>query len=169
MKSKLARIGAAKAVVGASLALLLCASGARADAIPYPNAGTPNTATYNFAATATGEIIAYFAGSTAVFDSQLGLLVNGIDTGVVGLDNHSSLLGQSFDLGAAHAGDTITFVLHNLTLGMLAFSDPTLNGSYVRWSFGLGATAAKNRLSRANKTGGADCGPPQGCLARLPM
>jgi hypothetical protein len=38
MKSKLAGVGASKAVMGASLALLLCGLGtsARADAIPYP-------------------------------------------------------------------------------------------------------------------------------------
>jgi len=65
-----------KAITGASLALLLCSlgTGARADAIPYPNSGTPNTASYAFTAAATGEIIAYFAGGGAAFDLQLGLL-----------------------------------------------------------------------------------------------
>jgi len=123
---------ASKAIIGASLALLLCGLGtsARADAIPYPNVGTPNTAPYSFTATATGQITAYFAGSTASFDNQLGLLVNGVDTGVVGLDNHTSVIGQSLDLGFAHAGDTLTFVLHNLTLQLLAYSDPSLNVSY---------------------------------------
>jgi hypothetical protein len=123
-----------KAIPGASLALLLCGLGtvARADAIPYPNAGTPNTASYIFTAAATGEIIAYFAGSSASVDSQLGLLVNGVDTGVVGLDNHSSSLGQSLDLGHTNAGDTLTFVLHHpdYGYGLLAYSDPTLNGPY---------------------------------------
>jgi hypothetical protein len=132
MKLKLAGVGASKAVVGASLALLVCGLGtsARADAIPYPNSGTPNTASYVFTAAVTGEIIAYFAGSTAAFDNQLGLLVNGVDTGVVGLDNHTSMIGQSLDLGHANAGDALTFVLHNLTQGKLAFSDPTLNVPY---------------------------------------
>ena len=80
--------------MGASLALLLCGSGtsARADAIPYPTSGTPNTASYTLTATVTGDIIAYFAGSTAFFDNQLGLLVDGVDTGKVGLDNHASSL-----------------------------------------------------------------------------
>jgi hypothetical protein len=130
MKPRLAGVGASKAIIGASLSLLLYASGARADAIPYPNSGTPNTASYAFTAAATGEIIAHFAGSTADFDNQLGLLVNGVDTGVVGLDNHTSMIGQSLDLGHANAGDALTFVLHNLTQGKLAFSDPTLNVSY---------------------------------------
>ena len=78
----------------------------------------------------TGDIIAYFAGSTALFDNQLGLLVDGVGTGKVGLDNHASSLGQSFNLGHANAGQTLTFVLHNLTLNRLAYSDPTMNGSY---------------------------------------
>ena len=121
-----------KAIPGASLALLLCGLGtvARADAIPYPNVGTPNTATYSFTVAETGEIIAYFAGGGASFDLQLGLLVNGVDTGVVGLDNKTSMIGQSLDLGDAKAGDALTFVLHNLSTGRLAFSDPTLNVSY---------------------------------------
>jgi hypothetical protein len=76
-----------------------------------------------FTAAATGEIIAYFAGAGATFDLQLGLLVNGVDTGVVGLDNKTSMIGQSLDLGHANAGDALTFVLHNLSL-------PTLNVSY---------------------------------------
>jgi hypothetical protein len=121
-----------KAITGASLALLLCGLGtvARADAIPYPNSGTSNTASYSFTVAETGEIIAYFAGGGASFDLQLGLLVNGVDTGVVGLDNKTSMIGQSLDLGDAKAGDALTFVLHNLSLNKLAFSDPTLNVSY---------------------------------------
>jgi hypothetical protein len=57
MKLKLAGVGA-KAVTGASLALLLCGLGtsARADAIPYPAVGTPNTAGYTFTAAADGDI-----------------------------------------------------------------------------------------------------------------
>jgi hypothetical protein len=121
-----------KAMTGASLALLLStlASGARADAIPYQTPGVLNPAVYTFTALATGDIIAYFAGSTASFDNRLGLLVNGVDTGIVGLDNHASALGQSLDLGHANAGDTLIFVLHNLSLGQLAYSNPTMNATY---------------------------------------
>jgi hypothetical protein len=123
----------AKALTGTSLALLLCSlgTGARADAIPYPDPGTPNTAVYTFTALASGDIIAYFAGSTASFDNQLGLEVNGSLTSAgYGLDNHTSTLGQAFNLGHVSAGDTLVFVLHNLTLGTNAYSDPSLNGSY---------------------------------------
>jgi len=126
-----------KATAGASLALLLCGLGtvARADAIPYPNSGTPNPESYSFKAAATGEIIAYFASGGAAFDLQLGLLVNGVDTGVVGLDDKTSI-GQSLPLGHANAGDALTFVLNNtvkMTDGDIikkAYSDPTMNVSY---------------------------------------
>jgi hypothetical protein len=102
----------------------------RADLIPYPNKGTPNTATYSFTAAATGDVVAYFAGSTASYENQLGLLVNGVQQGGFGLDNHLSKLGQSYDFGSVNAGDTLVFVLHNLSLGMDAFSDPSMNTSY---------------------------------------
>lgn len=127
------KLNFAKASTGTSLALLLCSlgTGARADQIPYPHQGTPNTAAYSFTATTTGDIIAYFVGSTAANDNQLGLQDNGTLTSAgYGLDNHTSAVGQSFDLGHVTAGDTLVFVLHNLTLGMNAYSDPSLNGPY---------------------------------------
>jgi hypothetical protein len=101
-----------------------------ADVIPYPNVGTPNPVTYTFTAAATGSITAYFAGSTAGYDNELGLLVNGVSTGVVGLDDHASAIGQSLILGSANAGDTLVFVLVNNTLGEDAYSDPAMNVSY---------------------------------------
>jgi hypothetical protein len=102
-----------------------------ADAIPYPSAGTPNPVTYTFTAAASGDVMAYFAGSTAAYHNQLGMLDNGVLTSAgYGLENHSSSLGQAFDLGHVTAGDTLVFVLHNLTLGMNAYSDPSLNTSY---------------------------------------
>ena len=103
---------------------------AQADAIPYPTPGVINPAHYVFTATTSGDVVAYFAGSGASFENQLGLLVNGVPTGGFGLDNHSSTVGDSFNFGHANAGDILTFVLKNLTLGNTAYSDPTLNGSY---------------------------------------
>jgi hypothetical protein len=124
---------ASKTIISASLALLLCGLGtsARADAIPYPAIGTPNTAEYTFTAATDGNIIAYFAGSGAGFNLRLGLSVNGtLATAGLALDNHTSAIGQSFDFGSVKAGDSLTFVLHNLTLNMNAFSDPSLNVPY---------------------------------------
>src|SRR5258706_11015397 len=58
------------------------------------------------------------------------MLVNGVATGIVGLDNHAAALGVSLNLGAVTAGDTIVFVLVNHTLGDNAYSDRSLNGAY---------------------------------------
>jgi hypothetical protein len=104
---------------------------AHADAIPYGNIGTPNPVTYTFTATATGDVMAYFAGSTASYDNEIGLLDNGVQTSAgFGLDNHTSSIGQSFDLGSVKAGDTLVFVMQNNTLGADVYSDPSMNGSY---------------------------------------
>src|SRR5262249_39951205 len=121
-----------KAIAGAARALLLCGLGtvARANARRYPTAGTGDSC--SFTAGATGEIIAYFAGGGAAFDLQLGLLVNGVDTGVFGLDNKTSMIGQSLPLGHANAGAALTFVLNNTDGDIIkkAYSDPTMNVSY---------------------------------------
>src|SRR5262245_40069189 len=125
-------LSVSKALKGASVAVLLCAlgTGARADAIPYPGVGFSNTATYTFTASTSGDIIAYYAGSTASYENQLGLMVNGVDTGIYGLDNKNpaTVLGTSLNFGHVNAGDTLTFILKNITYGgILAYSDPSLN------------------------------------------
>src|SRR5262245_40795561 len=87
------RLNISKAVMGASLALLLCGLGtsARADAIPYPTPGVVNPDVYTFKASATGDVVAYFAGSSANNESVLGMLVNCLSTGITGLDNLAPL------------------------------------------------------------------------------
>ena len=134
MKSKLAGVGASKAVMGASLALLLCGLGAsaRADAIPYPTPGVVNPVVYTFTAAATGNITAYFAGASANNTSDLGMLVNSVSTGLFGLQNNPDpALGTSFVLGFVTAGDVLTFQLRTLNPAQgSAFSDPTLNGPF---------------------------------------
>jgi hypothetical protein len=135
------QLNASKAVMGASLALMLCGLGtsARADAIPYPSAGVVNSAVYTFTATATGDIIAYFAGSTASFENLLGMQVNGGPVGSFGLNNHTSAIGDSFNLGSVTAGDVLTFVMRNTIPGIVdAFSDPALNGPYDFGTAGAG-------------------------------
>lgn len=119
-----------------SIAGLILASGfapvVQADVIPYANVGFYNPITYSFTATSTGNVSAYIIGGfTAGYENQMGLLVNGVLSGAgYGLDNHTSALGQSFDLGAVNAGDTLTFVLHNISLGMDAYSDASMNTGY---------------------------------------
>ena len=120
-------------MAGAFLAFLFCSFGttARADSIPYPNPGTPNPATYTFTAAFTGDVIAYFAGSSAGFENTLGLQINGVSAGIFGLNDHTSAVGDSLNLGFANAGDLLTFVMHNITPGNGdLFSDPALNGPY---------------------------------------
>jgi len=133
MTSKTSAGALAGAIAGASLALFFCGLGtsARADTIPYPNPGSPNPATYSFTAAFTGDVIAYFAGSSASFENTLGLQINGVSTGIFGLDNHTSVVGDSLNLGFANAGDVLTFVMHNISPGNGdLFSDPALNGPY---------------------------------------
>jgi len=120
-------------VMLAAFALLQSAvfSAAHADIIPYPNIGSPNSTTYTFTAAATGDVTAYIVGGfSAGYDNELGLLDNGVAIGGYGLNNHSSSVGQSFDFGSVNAGDSLVFVLDNLTLGKLAYSDPSMNVSY---------------------------------------
>ena len=134
-------LNASKAIMGASLALFLCGSGtsARADAIPYPTAGVVNPAPYTFTATATGDITAYFAGSTASFENLLGMQVNGGPVGSFGLNNQTSTVGDSFNLGSVTAGDVLTFVMRNTSPGIGdAFSNPALNGPYDFGAAGAG-------------------------------
>ena len=103
-----------------------------ADQIPYGSVGSYNATTYSFTAASTGDVIAYFAGgSGAGYDNQLGLRVDGILTSAgYGLDNHTSGIGDFINLGHVNAGQTMVFVLKNLTLDDYAYSDPTMNGAY---------------------------------------
>ncbi len=115
----------------ASIFVLNTWQNARADSIPYPNPGTYNSVTYSFNAMTTGEVIAYFAGSGAGDDNQVGLLINGVLSGAgFGLDDKTSSIGDAFDMGTVHAGDSLVFVMKNLTVGGLVYSDPSLNIPY---------------------------------------
>ena len=92
----------------------------------YPNAGSENLQNYSFTASSTGDLIASFAGTGAVFEQQLGVLVNGISTGLTGLNNHTSAIGESFNLGHVQAGDTLTF-FDVITGGATWYSNAALN------------------------------------------
>lgn len=120
------------AALGIALTLGLATGTARADVIPYGNAGHYNTTTYSFTAATDGDIVAYIVGGfTAAFTNEIGLLINGsLNAAGFGLNNHTSSLGDSLNLGSVHAGDSLIFVLHDLDLGQDAYSDPTRNASY---------------------------------------
>jgi hypothetical protein len=104
---------------------------ANAGTIPYPDVGTPNPVFYSFTATATGEVDAYFAGSGASYDEEVGLFINGtLSSAGWGLDDHSSSVGQLFDMGSVTAGDTLVFADDVFSTGGIVYSDPTLNIPY---------------------------------------
>lgn len=104
----------------AALALsagFLAGGSAHAGPIPYPNAGTENPTLYTFTAAATGDITAYFFGSGAGYTNELTMLVNGVASGIQGLNNQTSSVGDSLVLGSVTAGDVIVFVMVNLSPG----------------------------------------------------
>ena len=105
-----------------------------ADAIPYPNIGTI-APTNTFTATNTGEILAYFYATDAGYTSEIGLLVNGVSTGVFGLINHSSSHGDMIDLGHANAGDTLVFQLFVFDTNSSWYSDPSMNSDSVNHTY----------------------------------
>lgn len=121
-----------------ALALSLGAATA-ADALPfYPNPGTVNADTYTFTAANDGDIVAYFAYDGAGYDNVLGLLVNGVDTGITGLPNNSTVPGTALNFGPVNAGDVLTFYINVLTTGDTFFSDPTLNSDGINHVYAVG-------------------------------
>jgi hypothetical protein len=120
----------------------------------YPTPGTENPLTYTFTAAATGSIIAYFGGSTASNDEVLGLLVNGVSTGITGLDDHASSPGNQLNLGSVAAGDVLTFFIHDITSGNNWYSDKSRNLD------GPGGTPSQHIYSTSYA--GGDFGIPAG-------
>jgi hypothetical protein len=102
------------ATLSAAVALTFAGS-AQAVPVAYSTPGVANTATYTFTAATTGEVMAYFAGSTASYINELTLSINGEDTGIQGLNNHSSSYGDSISFGTVQAGASLIFKLVTLT------------------------------------------------------
>lgn len=122
MTLTLSRLTAAATLTLASLA-------AHAGPIPYPSAGVENATLYTFTAASTGSIGAYFFDSNAAYTNVLTMLVNGVESGIVGLNNQTSSKGDFLDLGAVNAGDVVVFKLINLVPGAIGpwYSDKSLN------------------------------------------
>jgi hypothetical protein len=125
----------------AGIAIVLFTQPASA-AIVYPNTGLENPTAYNFIADSTGDLIAYFASSSAALDQRLGLLVNGISTGITGLDNHTTVVGQSFNFGHVTRGDALTFV-DAINGGATWYSDPVLNSDRGNHVYSISAGAGQ--------------------------
>jgi hypothetical protein len=132
-------------IVTAVFVALILAVGKFADAsvTPYPTPGSENPVLYTFTAASTGNVEAYFAGSTAGFTNDLTMLVNGVPTGVFGLNNQTSSYGDLFVMGSVNAGDTIVFEMRNLIPGGVGpwFSDKSLNSDGVNHIYSAPWTA----------------------------
>lgn len=103
-------IAAVLVAVGVCAAGPLVSNANASTLIPYPNRGIENSATYIFTAIADGSITAYFSGSGAHFIEVLGMTVNGVPTGITGLNDQLSHIGDSLVLANnVHAGDKIVF------------------------------------------------------------
>jgi hypothetical protein len=112
----------------ATAALSLSAVGASAAPVPYAGTGTENTIEYTFSATETGDIVAYFAGKGgADYTNTVSISVNGVASGVYGLNNQTSVYGDSLNLGFANAGDAIVFTIKVADLGRNFYSDKNQN------------------------------------------
>lgn len=127
LSTMVARIGLALALAGGATTAVQAAQ-----SLTYANYGKYNSTTYSFTAVADGDVMAYMIGGFgASYTNELSLMVNGkLTSAGFGLNNHTSSVGQSFDLGTVHAGDVLTFVLRNYTLKQDLYSDASMNTSY---------------------------------------
>jgi len=132
-----------KTTVAAALLAIGATGSALAGATPYPNAGTQNPTTYTFTSSG-GDVKAYFTGSSATYNESLGLLINGVDSGITGLQNHSTAVGQSLDFGTIAAGMTLTFYINVASTGNVFYSDKSLNSDGVNhvYSTDVGASGS---------------------------
>lgn len=105
-------------------------------AIPlYPTPGVVNASDYAFTAAADGDIVAYFAGHSAGYTNWLRLEVNGVDTGLEGLNNQTSALGQSFNFGPVSAGDALVFKIRVVNTGDNFYSQRSQNADGITHIF----------------------------------
>jgi hypothetical protein len=112
----------------AAIALTGAAFSAMAAPVPYANPGTENVIEYSFTAIGTGAINAYFVSKgEADYTNTVGISVNGVETGVFGLNNQTSSYGQAFNLGFANAGDSVVFTIRVADIGRDFSSDKSLN------------------------------------------
>jgi len=110
----------------------------KANPLLYPQIGSPNTQTYSFTATTTGEIGGYFLGSSAAYTNTVSLLINGVITpeSSSGLfNNHTSNFGDYVVFGYANAGDVLTFQVKVANTGQTWSSDLSKNSDHVNHLF----------------------------------
>lgn len=108
----------------AAILAAVCSGAASASVLTYGSTGTVNPASYSFTAVADGNVVGYFVGGDAAYGEVIGMAVNGVSTGVVGLDNHASSVGQTLDFGFVHAGNSIMFADYIYTSGVVPNGAP---------------------------------------------
>jgi hypothetical protein len=126
---------APKLAIASALGLAASAASAVTPLPQYPTRGKENPVEYNFTAARTGNITAWYTGTTAAYSENLGLMVNGVKTGVTGLNNKTSKVGDTLVLGNAKAGDELTFFIDVLTTRKTYYSDKSLNEDGVNHVF----------------------------------
>ena len=118
----------------ATAALVLFASYAKADAIPYPNAGTPITTNTDVYASGNAISFAYFYGFNAadtdyleIYDVTKGAFLTVSGGGTEFFVNQSTPVGTQISLFGATSGDLLQLDVYNEATGQLLTSDPTKN------------------------------------------
>lgn len=111
----------------AAVSLMSLSALAAAAPAQYNHVGKTNAVTYSFIAENTGDIVAYFAGFNAAYTDTLSLLVNGVDTGISGLSNQTSVYGDALNFGSVNAGDSLVFRLNVSNTNSKWYSDVSLN------------------------------------------
>ena len=91
--------------------LFTLAASAQAGPIKYAAVGTQNATEYTFTAASTGDLVAYFVGATAAYADELTVLINGVASTVLGLNNKTSRNNDTINFGTVQAGDTLVFKL----------------------------------------------------------
>lgn len=150
-------------LAAAASASFLVAAPAHAGPVPYPTPGVQNLANYSFTAAAAGDIVAYFYGSSAAYVNELRLLVNGVDTGIQGLNTTTSAIGTMLNFGTVSAGDVLVFMMVNLSPGGVGpwYSDKSLNSDGVQHIYatdfaGAGTVPAGTYVAFEDLPGGGD-------------
>lgn len=149
-----------KTTLAATLLALSATGSAFADAIPYPTPGTQNPVTYSFTSSG-GDVLAYFMGTGASYNESLGLLIDGVDSGITGLQNHSTAVGDSLDFGTIAAGKTLTFYINVATTGDIFYSDTSMNLDGINHVYstsfsGAGSVPAGTYVAFEDLNGGGD-------------
>ncbi len=130
-----------KLAVAAALTLGVAGT---ANALPfYPNPGTVNPLNYSFTAAADGDVVAYFAYNGAGFTNLLGLTVNGVDTGILGLNNQTTAPGTALNFGPVSAGDELVFYINVTDTGDFFYSDTSLNSDGITHIWATGYTGGE--------------------------